>query len=161
MQQKDLRKGLISKLTIFLIPYNLINLKSSYIVMPTIVHFEIPSDDIERSKKFYGDLFGWNIEKVPADKLPEGVEYWGIATKDHEGNNAVAGGMMKRMMPEQQGILNYIDVKSIDEYSTKVEQLGGKIKQPKMAVPKMGYLALCTDTEGNAFGLWETDSTAK
>jgi predicted enzyme related to lactoylglutathione lyase len=32
--------------------------------MPTIVHFEIPTDDIERSKKFYNDLFGWNIEKM-------------------------------------------------------------------------------------------------
>ena len=31
--------------------------------MPTIVHFEIPSDDIERSKKFYNELFGWKIEK--------------------------------------------------------------------------------------------------
>ncbi len=31
--------------------------------MPTIVHFEIPSDDIERSKKFYSELFGWTIEK--------------------------------------------------------------------------------------------------
>jgi len=30
--------------------------------MPTIVHFEIPSDDIERSKKFYNELFGWMIE---------------------------------------------------------------------------------------------------
>ena len=34
--------------------------------MPTIVHFEIPSDDIERSKKFYNDLFGWKIEKWPS-----------------------------------------------------------------------------------------------
>ncbi len=32
--------------------------------MPTIVHFEIPSDDIERSKKFYNELFGWKIEKL-------------------------------------------------------------------------------------------------
>jgi len=24
--------------------------------MPTIVHFEIPADDVERSKKFYSDL---------------------------------------------------------------------------------------------------------
>jgi predicted enzyme related to lactoylglutathione lyase len=32
--------------------------------MPTIVHFEIPADDIERSKKFYTDLFGWKIEKL-------------------------------------------------------------------------------------------------
>ena len=129
--------------------------------MPTIVHFEIPSDNIERSKKFYNDLFGWNIEKVPADKLPEGIEYWGITTKDHDGNNAVAGGMMKRMKAEQQGILNYIDVKSVEEFSTKVEQLGGKIVQSKMAIPGMGYLAVCTDTENNTFGLWETDSSAK
>jgi len=33
--------------------------------MPTIVHFEIPADDVERSKKFYSDLFGWKIEKWP------------------------------------------------------------------------------------------------
>ena len=31
--------------------------------MPTIVHFEIPSDDIERSKRFYDRFFGWKIEK--------------------------------------------------------------------------------------------------
>jgi uncharacterized protein len=129
--------------------------------MPTIVHFEIPSDNVERSKKFYSDLFGWNIEKVPAEKLPEGVEYWGITTRDHEGNNAVNGGMMKRAMPEQQGITNYIDVKSVEEYSAKVEKLGGKVKMPKMAVPSMGYLAVCSDTENNTFGLWQSDTSAK
>jgi uncharacterized protein len=31
----------------------------------TIVHFEIPSDNIERAKKFYNDLFGWKMEKMP------------------------------------------------------------------------------------------------
>jgi uncharacterized protein len=129
--------------------------------MPTIVHFEIPSDNVERSKKFYSDLFGWNIEKVPAEKLPEGVEYWGITTRDHEGNNAVNGGMMKRAMPEQQGITNYIDVKSVEEFSAKVEKLGGKVKMPKMAVPDMGYLAVCSDTENNTFGLWQSDTSAK
>lgn len=128
--------------------------------MPTIVHFEIPSDNVERSKKFYSDLFGWNIEKVPAEKLPEGVEYWGITTRDHEGNNAVNGGMMKRAMPEQQGITNYIDVKSVEEYSAKVETWG-KVKMPKMAVRGMGYLAVCSDTENNTFGLWQSDTLVK
>ena len=33
--------------------------------MPTIVHFEIPADDVDRAKKFYSNLFGWKIEKVP------------------------------------------------------------------------------------------------
>ena len=129
--------------------------------MPTIVHFEIPTDSVEKSKKFYSNLFGWNIEKVPAEKLPEGVEYWGITTKDHEGNNAVNGGIMKRHAPEQQGILNYIDVKSVDEYSAKVKQLGGAVKVPKMAIPKMGYMAVCSDTENNTFGLWQSDASAK
>lgn len=122
--------------------------------MPTIVLFEIPSDDVEGSKEFYSELFGWKIEKVPADKLSEGIEYWGITTKDHEGNNVINGGLMKRMMPEQQGILNYIDVKSVDQYSTKVKQLGGVVKVPKMAIPNMGYLAVFADTEKNTFGLW-------
>ncbi|MGI8834592.1 MAG: VOC family protein [Nitrososphaeraceae archaeon] len=31
--------------------------------MPTIVHFQIPSDDVERSKLFYKEVFGWSIEK--------------------------------------------------------------------------------------------------
>jgi predicted enzyme related to lactoylglutathione lyase len=30
----------------------------------TIVHFEMPSDNIERAKKFYNNLFGWKAEKI-------------------------------------------------------------------------------------------------
>jgi predicted enzyme related to lactoylglutathione lyase len=127
--------------------------------MPTIVHFEIPSDDIERSKKFYNELFGWNIEKWAG--LSEGMEYWLISTVDDKGNEAVGGGMMKRQSPDQQGITNYFDVKSVQEYSAKVEQLGGKVISSKMPVPGMGYFAVCTDTENNGFGIFEVDSNAK
>jgi uncharacterized protein len=130
--------------------------------MPTIVHFEIPSDDIERSKKFYNELFGWNIEKWSgSETMPEGMEYWMITTTDDKGNKALAGGMMKRKMPEQQGITNYINVKSVQEHSAKVEQLGGKVKIPKSPVPGMGYFAICTDTENNTFAIWESNETAK
>lgn len=130
--------------------------------MPTIVHFEIPSDDIQRSKKFYNELFGWNIEKWPgSEAMPEEMEYWMITTTDDKGNKALTGGMMKRKMPEQQGITNYINVKTVQEYSAKVEQLGGKVKIPKSPVPGMGYFAICTDTENNTFAIWETDETAK
>ena len=129
--------------------------------MPTIVHFEILTDNVEKSKKFYSDLFGWSIEKVPAEELPEGVESWRITTKDHEGNTGVNGGMSKRMAPEELGIVNFVDVPSVDEYSSKVERLGGKVKMPKLAVLGIGYLAVCSDTENNTFGLWENDTTAK
>jgi uncharacterized protein len=129
--------------------------------MPTLVHFEIPSDDIDRSKKFYNELFGWTIEKLPEESLPEGMEYFIISTVDDKGNKALSGGMMKRQNPQQQGITNYVDVKSVDEYSTKVEQLGGKVMIPKKPVPGMGYFAICSDTENNSFGIWESDANAK
>ncbi|HET7147815.1 MAG TPA: VOC family protein [Candidatus Nitrosopolaris sp.] len=129
--------------------------------MPTIVHFEIPSDDIERSKKFYNELFGWKIDKWSGSDTPEGMEYWLISTVDDKGNKAIGGGMMKRQSPQQQGFTNYFDVKSVQEYSAKVEQLGGKVIMPKSPVPGMGYMAVCTDTENNGFGIFEADQTAK
>jgi predicted enzyme related to lactoylglutathione lyase len=49
-----------------------------------------------------------------------------ISTTDEKGNKALTGGMMKRQMPQQQ-ITNYINVKSIDEYCSKIEKLGGKV----------------------------------
>jgi predicted enzyme related to lactoylglutathione lyase len=74
------------------------------------------------------------------------MDYWVITTTDYKGNKALGGGIMKRLGP-QQPIINHIDVKSIDEYSSKVQQLGGKVHVPKTAVPGMGYFAICLDTE--------------
>ncbi|MFZ2535892.1 VOC family protein, partial [Methanothrix sp.] len=70
--------------------------------MTSIVHFEIPADDIQRAKTFYSDLFGWRMESMP------GMDYTMIDTF-----GAPGGGMMKRMHPEQQ-IINYIGVPSVD-----------------------------------------------
>ena len=131
--------------------------------MPTIVHFEIPSDDIQRSKRFYNELFGWTIEKFQGadNNMPEDMEYFIITTTDDKGDKSLRGGMLRRQNIQQQGITNYIDVKSIDEYSANVEKLGGKVVVQKMPVPGMGYFAICLDTENNSFAIWETNSSAK
>jgi predicted enzyme related to lactoylglutathione lyase len=122
--------------------------------MPTIVHFEIPADDIERAKKFYNDLFGWKMEKLSGTE-GQPIEYWVVTTTDDKGNKALGGGMMKRQVPEHQ-VTNYIGVESVDEYASKVAKLGGKVVAPKHAVPGMGYFALCIDTENNSFAIWES-----
>ena len=128
--------------------------------MPTIVYFQIPADDIERSKKFYNQLFGWKIDKSPEANTPEGMENWSITTTDHNGKEALGGGMSKRQMPQQQ-ITNFIDIGSVDEYLSKVERLGGKVVVPKTAVPGMGYYAVCLDTENNSFGIFESSESVK
>jgi predicted enzyme related to lactoylglutathione lyase len=131
--------------------------------MPTIVHFDIPADDVGRSRKFYTDLFGWKIEKWPGTEgggSSSNTEYWMVTTTDDKGNKTLGGGMMKRQDPQQQ-ITNFIDVKSVDEYSSKVQKLGGKVVVSKKAVPRMGYFALCLDTENNSFAIWESNESAK
>jgi len=122
--------------------------------MPTIVHFEIPADDLQRARAFYGDLFGWKIERFAGP-----TEYWMISTTDEKGEKAVEGGMMPRQHA-QQPITNYIDVPSVEQYAAKIEKIGGKMLVSKTAVPGFGYFAVCLDTEGNALGIWETDEGA-
>ncbi|WP_440951716.1 VOC family protein [Methanococcoides sp. FTZ1] len=123
--------------------------------MPTIAHFDLPADDPERAKKFYSELFDWKIEKVEGP-----FEYYFIETTDLEGNPGLGGGMGQRGSPEQR-ITNFVGVTSVDEYCDRVKELGGTVLQTKMPVPGWGYLAVCIDTEGNTFGLWEVNENAK
>lgn len=120
----------------------------------TVIHFEIPANYVEKIKTFYTSLFGWKIEKVPG-----GMEYYVITTVpvDEKGNllrPGVNGGLYKKDQPQQQPV-NYIYVESVDEYSKKVESLGGKIVVPKTEVQGMGWFALAQDPEGNTFGIFE------
>jgi predicted enzyme related to lactoylglutathione lyase len=119
----------------------------------SIVWFEIPADNPERAKRFYGSLFGWNIKLFPGM-----TEYWHIDTGG--GDDTPDGGMIVRKHTEQP-ITNYISVKSVTESMAKVEKFGGKVCMPKTAVPQMGYFAICQDTENNTFALWEMNASAK
>ena len=40
----------------------------------TIVFFEIPSDDVDKMKKFYGDLFGWSVS-LSGDSAVVGAQW--------------------------------------------------------------------------------------
>jgi predicted enzyme related to lactoylglutathione lyase len=125
----------------------------------TIVHFEIPAADVDKLKTFYEALFGWKILKAPMGE----TEYWLIHTvpTDDKGmllNPGVNGGLFQKQ-PQQEGAkqVNYITVESIDEYSMKVEKLGGKILMPKQQVPTVGWIAVAEDPEGNQFGLLQPE----
>jgi uncharacterized protein len=119
----------------------------------SIVWFDIPADDIKRAQGFYTKLFGWSIKPFPGMAEYLHVETGGPdATPD--------GGLMARKDPEQR-ITAYISVASVAKAAAKVEKLGGKICMPKTPVPKMGYFAICRDTEDNVFAIWERNERAK
>jgi len=49
-----------------------------------------------RSKRFYNDLFGWKIDKSPEANTAKGMENWMVTTTDHNGNEALAAGNVKK-----------------------------------------------------------------
>lgn len=120
--------------------------------MPQEIHFDIPIDQPERAEGFYGRLFGWSMQKVPAPNM----EYWVIRASEGD----ALGGLIKRTSPGQ-SVVNYYTVPSIDEALKVVQELGGKMTAPKTAIPHVGYSAQCKDTENNTFGLWENDRSAR
>ncbi|MCL5949213.1 MAG: VOC family protein [Candidatus Bathyarchaeota archaeon] len=118
----------------------------------TIMHFEIPADDVEKLKAFYTQVFGWTITQAGGP-----IEYWIIQTVpvDPKGmllRPGVNGGMYKRLSPESKPI-NYIAVESITDFLDKIVKLGGKVTQAKQEVPEVGWIAAAEDPEGNAFAL--------
>ena len=121
--------------------------------MPRVTHFNVPADNPERAQKFYEQVFDWKFEKWdgPAD-------YWTITTGTEE--PGINGGLSKRV-PGQIGITNTITVPSVDEFSKKIMEKGGQMILPKMAFSKVGWVAYCTDTEGNVFGIIEMDDKAE
>jgi uncharacterized protein len=51
-------------------------------------------------------------------------------------------------------------VDSVDAAVAAIVANGGKVIHPKAAVPGVGWLAYCVDTEGNAFGIMQDDPAA-
>lgn len=123
----------------------------------SITHFEIRSDDPARIEAFYRDLFGWRFQKVG------GFEYWTIATRD-EGQPGINGALARRGgLPEERipGFLAHFNVPSVDAVLARVEELGGRIRVPKTAIPSVGWFAVFEDPDGNALGLFQSDRSAR
>jgi predicted enzyme related to lactoylglutathione lyase len=121
--------------------------------MPRAVHFEIYADKVGRATKFYSDVFGWQVHKWDG---PE--DYWLVIT-GAEGEPGIDGAIMGRPQPGATG-MNFIDVDSVDEFIAKIQANGGKLVRPKMAIPEVGYAAVCSDTEGNPVGPFQGDPSA-
>ena len=124
--------------------------------MPRVAHFEIYTDNPEAVQSFYREIFGWNFQKFEGGP----VEYWLITTgpDDQPGIN---GGMTRPREGQNPGTLNTIAVASLDQTIKAIEQRGGKICVPKMAIPKVGWLVYAEDPAGNVFGIIEPDTNAK
>ena len=128
--------------------------------MPRVIHFEIHADDPDRAIRFYKELLGWEFT------LWDGpMQYWMIMTGP-DSAPGINGGLIKRQHPisGNDGVIAYVctvEVDDLDKYVARGQQFGGTIGLPKMPIPGVGWLAYLKDTEGNVFGLMQSDPAAK
>ena len=114
-----------------------------------MVHFEIPAGDTTKARAFWNGLFGWEFEAFRGSP----TEYHMARVDDSSGAAIYAAEGDKR------GTRVYFGVDDINAGAARVNELGGSGGEA-MPVPNMGWFAMCTDVEGNEFGLWQTDPNA-
>jgi len=122
--------------------------------MPRVVHFEIPAENPERAVKFYKTVFGWKIEKWEGP-----MEYWLVMTGEDK-EPGINGAIMEKS-DYVAVTTNTVGVASYEDAVKKIVEAGGKVLMPKMAVPGIGYMTYCKDTEDNVFGIMQNDPNAK
>ena len=124
--------------------------------MDKVTHFEVPFDDKEKCKEFYGDVFGWKFQDM--EEMPYTMAYTVDVDEKYmpKESGAINGGMYKRDENSAQGPVIVIDVASIDEKLEKIKQAGGDVFREKIQVGDMGWYAQVRDPEGNIIGIWQT-----
>ncbi|MCO6451794.1 MAG: VOC family protein [Caldilineales bacterium] len=121
--------------------------------MSRVVHFELAVDDPERAIAFYQNVLGWEIVKWDGP-----TDYWLVSTGP-EGEPGINGGLMIRQ-PNFPGVVNTVDVSDLGSAVTAVETNGGTVIETRIVIPGIGYLAYVIDTEGNVFGMMQSDPSA-
>ena len=112
----------------------------------TITHIEFPADDIDRAKRFYAAVAGWEFNEMP------GMDgYWLFRTSPDAG-----GGLGKRGESVGDVVRIYIDVDDLEGAVEAATANGGTVLTPPSDIPGQGRFAAVRDPEGNEVGLFES-----
>jgi predicted enzyme related to lactoylglutathione lyase len=112
----------------------------------TISHIEFPADDVERAKRFYGAVAGWEFSEM--DGIPG---YFLFRTSAETG-----GGLGKRGDSVGGVVRVYIDVDDLEAAVAAATANGGTVVTPPSDIPGQGRYAAVNDPEGNEIGLYES-----
>jgi hypothetical protein len=114
-----------------------------------VVWFEIPSSNLDRAVSFYA-----NILDTPMKREMFGPDAIAVFPYQKPG---FSGCLVEstEAQPTRDGVLVYLNCDGqLDDVLARVSVAGGKIEQPKTALPPgMGFGAKIVDSEGNRVGL--------
>lgn len=101
---------------------------------------ELHTPDIEGSRKFYGQLFGWNLVEIAPD-----FYVFRLLGKDVIG--------LRRSM--EQRLIGYVKVESVDRTLARALELGATVDTHPLDTTGVARTAVISDPGCAVFGLWE------
>lgn len=122
--------------------------------MARVGHFDIMSEQPEKTIEFMSKVFGWTFRKWDGP-----MEYWLVGT-GADSEPGIDGGLGRGKPVMSDVVLTITGVK-LDATVKAVESAGGKVLRPRMPIPGVGWYAGIQCPDGNIFGLMEDDPAAK
>lgn len=112
---------------------------------------DLGSRDVPAAAAFYGDLLGWQFRSTG----PEAGDYGMFRT---DGQVVAALGPLQDAGAQPAWTI-YFHTADADATTKAVEQAGGAVRFPPMAVADQGRLAGYSDPSGAEFAVWEPGAT--
>jgi predicted enzyme related to lactoylglutathione lyase len=114
-----------------------------------VIWFEIPVKDMERARKFYQAVFGYDLSVSHMGKMS-------MAMFPMNQNTVGAAGSLvqaESYIPSHAGAILYFSVEDIEGTLRMVSGQGGRMLMPKTGIGEYGFIAHFEDTEGNRLAL--------
>ena len=121
-----------------------------------IIWHDLLTNDPAASQRFYGELFGWEFEKIgEASNLRSNSAYTLIRH-----NGQLIGGMVDTVaLNGRDDISQWVALMAVEDIDARMKDVtgsGGEIVTPPTDLQARGRLALVRDAEGALLGLLET-----
>lgn len=115
------------------------------------VWFEYVAKDVHKAQGFFGELFGWKTQQMPATG-GAGSDYTMITA-----DTASIGGYMPTPegAPKHAHWISHLQVADAHAIAAKVKAAGGKVLKEVTKMGDFGTWAMVADPFGGAFALWQ------
>jgi uncharacterized protein len=129
--------------------------------MDKVMWFDIPVRDLDEGARFYGAVFGWDVQPRAGSDGDAALDFRVACTAATapDGTPAVAGAINGGIVSRDIGIRQpamLVEVADIDAALARVVAEGGcVVTRPRDLAPAGGRFAYFEDPDGNVSGLWE------
>jgi predicted enzyme related to lactoylglutathione lyase len=122
-------------------------------------YFDLTVCNLDQARAFFEDVLGWRFEKF---EMP--YEYYRITAgaADEPGIDGGIGAVKDAPLSGGNPMTQItVSVPSVDVAASRVLASGGRVIEPKMAIPGVGWYATCAEPGGLIFGIIEADENAR